>query len=91
MASTAAGALFLFWAIWKVIHYKLMYRAALRAEAYRQSTAPEEVMAKLRWTGDDDPLHRSGKPDVDVAAQIRDELDRRKLQEPGMLRPGPKS
>ena len=81
--SMAAGALFLLWATWKLIDYSLKYRAALRAEDYRQQVAPEETMRKHRWTGDDNLLQ--GSADADVAAKIREELDRRKLQ------PGPKS
>ncbi len=87
--SMATGALFLLWASWKVVDYLLKYQAALRAEAFRQQVAPEETMKKHRWTGDESMVQGAG--DGDVAARIRDELDRRKLQERGMLPPSPKA
>ena len=87
--SMLTGALILLRTTWKVVDYMLKYQAALRAEAYRQQIAPEEEMKKLRWEGDDNVLQTT--PDADVAARIRDELDRRKLQEHAMVPPGPKT
>jgi len=85
----ATGALFLLWTSWKVVDYLLKYQAALRAEAYRQQVAPEETMKQVRWTGDESMVQGAG--DGDVAAQIRDELDRRRRQERGMLPRSPKT
>lgn len=85
--SMAVGALCVLWAVWKVIDYKIKYRAAVKAEEHRQYIPPPEEMEKVRWIGDDRQNDVLVDPDEDIAARIREEIARRKLQEKGLLPP----
>jgi len=48
--------------------------------------ADDATMKKHIWDGDDAILQ--APVDADVAARIREEIDRKKLRERGMLQPG---
>ena len=87
-ASMAGGVLLLLWAAWRVINYFLMLRAALRAEAARGMVADEATMQKHTWDGDNAILQTPVDAGDDMAVRIRDEIDRRRLRERGMLPPG---
>jgi hypothetical protein len=85
LSAIAAGALLILWAIWKVIDYKLKYRAAIKAEEQRQYIPPPEEMDKIKWRGDHNPLMPIEQADADMTAKIRDEIERKKLEEKGLL------
>ncbi|MCR4331723.1 MAG: hypothetical protein NUV34_03315 [Sulfuricaulis sp.] len=85
LGSIAIGALAVLWTIWKVVDYKLKYGAALKAEAQRQYIPPPEEMDKMKWGGDFNQHEPIEAADPDMAAKIREAIERQKLQDKGLL------
>lgn len=65
------------WIAWKYFDYQKKYREALRAQAALDDVADVETMDSVKWTGDNVTAESTGDPNV--AQQIREALERRKL------------
>ncbi len=77
-ASAGLGAVLVVWFIWRIVNYRLKYNAAIRAQAERERVAEPEVMEqhKFKEAGD----LAEDVTDPHLAAKIRAELDRQRLE-----------
>ena len=85
--SVAIAGTWLLWFVWKIVDYKLKYRAALFAELERERVAEVEVMDSVKWIGDEVALDTphdvaldSPEGDAALAQSIREALGRRKAR-----------
>lgn len=74
--STFAGALLL-WILWRVIDYKLKWRAALRAQAERDRIDYEEI-ERMKWVGD--KAYSGNIPEEEIERRIAEAIAARKGQ-----------
>jgi hypothetical protein len=77
LGAATAGCVGLAWIAWKYMDYRAKYREALRAQAALDDVADIQTMDSVKWNGDNVVIDSSGDPNV--AEQIREALERRKL------------
>jgi len=70
VASLTIGAFTTIAVGWKIISYKMKYRAALNAQAMRDAVADDETKEQYVWVGDDVNPHDDLNAEVRIRAAL---------------------